>query len=327
MFTNDADNNIILKKSPFVFLKALVFIQFAFGLTPIMLSILLDFSEQYNATAFAQTISYNLLVVIISTTLQVLIIAVSFLIWYVPTYLITPEHILLKRGNIFPDIEIAQLTKIEDIGVKQRWLGKRVGYGTLQLGNGREVKNVSDPHRVSRMINEMETAVPTAPPFIKTKTTSQLIAEGENQNVEFKSSLLWDYHQQIPNKSLYVPIMKNAAALMNTQGGIIIIGVADDGHILGLEPDFNIMKKKNEDGFENTFNLAFNQMIGAEFRQYLEFEFEKIEEKTIGIAIVQPAHSPVFLTHNGKETFHIKTGNSSQPLTISQATQYIQTHF
>ena len=321
------NNEITLKKSPFVFLKAIVVIQFMFGLFPIMITILFNFSEQYNATAFAQTISYNLLVVISSTIIQILIIAVSFLIWYVPTYLITAEQIMLKRGNIFPDLEIADLAQIEVIHVKQRWLGKRMGYGTLKINNQNEMKNITDPYRVSKMIQDIDTAVSLPAPFQNSKPIPQLISEGENQYVEFKSSLLWDYHQQIPNKSLYVPVIKNVAAFMNTRGGIVFIGVDDEGAILGLEPDFKVMKKKNEDGFENTFNLAFNQMVGAEFRQYVEVVFEPIQEKTICMVTVQPALSPVFLTHKGKETFYIKTGNSSQPLTVSQATKYIQSRF
>ncbi len=65
MIISNTHNDIYLKKSPFVFLKAIVVIQFIFGLFPILLSILLNFSEQYNATTFAQTISYNILVVAI----------------------------------------------------------------------------------------------------------------------------------------------------------------------------------------------------------------------------------------------------------------------
>ena len=327
MLLTNGNATIDLKKSPFVFLKALVVIQFIFGLLPIILSIILNFSEQYNATAFAQTISYNLLVVITTTTIQILIIAISFLIWFIPTYQISSSQITLKRGGILPDLEIAETAELGDIQVKQGWLGKRAGYGTLKLNAHAEIKEVSDPHRVAKTLRNMDTAVALPPPFKNTKPTQELISEGENQSIEFKSSLLWDYRQKIPNKSLYVPVMKNVAALMNTKGGMVLIGVDDEGQVLGIEPDFNVMKKKNEDGFENTFNLAFNQMIGAEFRQYAEVVFEDIEEKRICVVTVQPAVTPAFLTHNGKETFYIKTGNSSQPLTVSQATKYIQTRF
>ena len=186
---------------------------------------------------------------------------------------------------------------------------------------------MSDPYKLATQILEMNTAVSTPTSFTNNKPTPELIAAGENQHIEFKSSLLWDYHQQIANKALYLPVIKNIAAFMNSSGGIVIIGVDDDGSILGLEPDFKIMPKQNADGFENSFNLAFNQMIGAQFRQYVSVQFDTIDDKTICLVTVQPAQTPAYLTYNGKETFYIKTGNSSQPLTISQATNYIQTHF
>ena len=329
MQNKNSAQTLHIKKTPFVFLKALVIIQLFFGLLPVLLAFLLNFSEQYNGTAFARIISYNLLVVLIITTIQLLIIFASFLYWYVPTYEISPEAIILRRGSIMHDEEVIQTNHIDDIAVHQGWLGKRFGYGSLKIRPQGEIKNVSDPNKLAGLLREFNTAVSktTPTPLVINKPIQQLLSEGENQHVEFKSSLLWDYHQQIPNKSLYLPVMKNVAALMNSSGGVVIIGVDDDGNVLGLEPDFNVMKKKDEDGFENTFNLAFNQMIGAQFRQYVTLQFEEIAAKLICLVTVQPAHSPAYLTYNGKETFYIKTGNSSQPLTISQATGYIQTRF
>ena len=73
--------------------------------------------------------------------------------------------------------------------------------------------------------------------------------------------------------------------------------------------------------------MAFNQMIGAEYRQYVHLEFETIAEKTLCAARVQPTSAPAYLTFKGKEEFYIRTGNSTQPLTVSKATTYIQMHF
>ena len=95
----------------------------------------------------------------------------------------------------------------------------------------------------------------------------------------------------------------------------------------GLEQDFAGLPKKNRDGWENAFNMAFNQMIGAEYRQYVHLRFETIAEKTLCAVSVQPASAPAYLTFKGKEEFYIRTGNSTQPLTVSKATTYIQMHF
>ena len=56
-------------------------------------------------------------------------------------------------------------------------------------------------------------------------------------------------------------------------------------------------------------------------------DFEMIQGKTVCRVLALPASQPVYLNHNDKEEFYIRTGNSSQPLTISQAVSYVQRHF
>ena len=84
----------------------------------------------------------------------------------------------------------------------------------------------------------------------KLEEIRELIAAGENQQVEFKSTLRWDLRQFKPNKALEDVIAKTIAGFMNTQGGHLIIGIDDEGSILGLEQDYGTLKKPGKDGFE-----------------------------------------------------------------------------
>ena len=62
-----------------------------------------------------------------------------------------------------------------------------------------------------------------------------LIAEGESDELEFKATLRWDLEEGITAKRLEDVAMKAVAAFANSQGGTLLIGVADDGEVLGLE--------------------------------------------------------------------------------------------
>ena len=63
----------------------------------------------------------------------------------------------------------------------------------------------------------------------------ELIRDGENERIEFKSSLCWDVEKKNKNKVIEAAIAKSVAALMNTEGGgYLLIGVKDDKTILGL---------------------------------------------------------------------------------------------
>ena len=164
-------------------------------------------------------------------------------------------------------------------------------------------------------------------PLPKPESVPDLIAHGENQFVEFKSSLVWDYRRQMANKDLYDPVMKNIVAFMNASGGHVVVGVDDGGQVLGIEQDFVTLRKKNVDGWENSFSMAFNNMIGVEYRRFVDLSFPELEGKTICVITVQSGQEPAYLTFTGQETFYLRAGNASQPLSVSQASRYIQAHF
>ena len=89
------------------------------------------------------------------------------------------------------------------------------------------------------------------------KDLIEILKTGENDHVEFKSSLRWDYNQNQMNKSLENVILKTISAFLNTNGGTLIIGVDDSGSILGLQNDYQTVSKKSSDGFI----LAFRAFV------------------------------------------------------------------
>ena len=96
-------DEIGVRKTPFQFLKWLVVIEFLFALLPFLLVLLANLRQSYEGSVLGGTVSYNLLVTIGMTTLQVLIIGISFVAWYFPVYQIQRDKILLRRSNLFED--------------------------------------------------------------------------------------------------------------------------------------------------------------------------------------------------------------------------------
>lgn len=323
---------LTIKKSPAVFLKQLALWQFVFAFAPLLLILFLPVEDAYNQWAIARSLTFNFAWVLLSTTIQFIILALVFYFWWTSYYVITNKEIFRQREGIIGSIPLGNTYAIIDIGIKQGYLGKKLNYGTLIVYTSNQSEPIElhdvpellqNKHLIERMIdiNLAPQALPAA------NSPLELIATGENQSVEFKASLQWDYRQEKRNKDLHEPIMKNLAAYMNTVGGALLIGVDDDGVILGLEPDYNTMGKKNSDGFELNFNNAFNKMIGAENRQYVDISFHTLKGKEICVLRTLPSLDPVFLTYKGEELFYIRTGNASQPLTVSKASRYIQTRF
>ncbi len=325
-------DEIVIKKSPFQFLKWLVIVELFFALTPIVLLLLLPVRDSYESTAIAGSVSYNLLLVSSWTVLQIVTLVAVFGVWYIPTYVVNWEQVSYRRGSTGADRRLVKTQAISDVEVEQGWLAERFGYGSLAILTDKRSKpakiaNVSDPELYAEQIRDLvePVAIPVEPPA--TKPVDQLIAEGEGQFLEFKASLMWDYRQKRANKALYDPVMKNVVGFMNATGGVLLIGVSDDGEILGLEQDYSVMKKQDKDGFENVFNMAFGSMVGIELRQFLDVQFPEMDGQEICLVSVSPSDRPAYLTSKGSEKFYIRAGNMSQALSVSKATDYIRSRF
>jgi hypothetical protein len=156
---------------------------------------------------------------------------------------------------------------------------------------------------------------------------NELINKNESNELEFKSSLLWDYVSQKRTKIPEMAVAKAISAFMNSTGGFLIIGVDDNKNILGLDNDLNLLKDKNLDDFElhltNTINANLNKLC----RPFINISFEKINDKYIALLKIKKFNKPVYLKNEGKVEFFIRSGNSSQPLDISDATTYIRAHW
>ncbi len=162
----------------------------------------------------------------------------------------------------------------------------------------------------------------------------EILEKGESEQTEFKSSLRWDYREQKVNPVLETVILKSIAAFANGKGGSLFIGVNDEGEILGLEPDFNTLKKKDTDGFELHLRRLIKNQFGISFSTaHLEITFPEVAGKSLCVIRMSPSHHPLYLktkNKNGNETekFYVRMGNASQEISsLREINQYIKNRF
>lgn len=163
--------------------------------------------------------------------------------------------------------------------------------------------------------------------FENEKDWKVIIDKGENDLIEFKSSLRWDYRQEKPNKALEQVIAKTISAFLNTEGGMLFIGVNDDGNILGIENDYQTMSKKNSDGFMLALTNVINQSLGKIQHQSISINIISINNKDVCIISIEKSKQPVFLGKDNNEEFYIRASASSQPMSMSETYKYISTHW
>lgn len=155
------------------------------------------------------------------------------------------------------------------------------------------------------------------------KDLINLINQGENQFLEFKSSIRFDYQLKKVNVELETVIAKTIVGFMNAKGGKLIIGVNDNGKVLGLENDYNTLKLKNVDGFEQKVYQIISKFIGKEYCAYITVFFQEIEKNTICIIDVEKTKEPAYVIIGSDTIFYLRTGNSTRPLSIKEAIHFI----
>lgn len=157
----------------------------------------------------------------------------------------------------------------------------------------------------------------------------ELVRMPESLTLEFKSSIRYDLTVKGPNKALEQAIVKSVAGLMNAHGGVLIIGVTDDGEILGIENDVRTIPRRQDlDGYENHLTTLLENGLGAAVTAHIRARFEQVDGRPVCRITVAPSLSPVWTNLKGQEeAFHVRLGNSTRPFGPRDAHDYISHHF
>ncbi len=156
------------------------------------------------------------------------------------------------------------------------------------------------------------------------KNLTALISKGEDDDLEFKSSYRYDYRQQKVNKVLENVIIKTIAGFMNSRGGSLLIGVADDGSIIGLEADYNTLSRKDSDGYTQLLMSAIADKMGTPACKLVKILFHTHEEKEVCRIIVLPSPMPVYAKDDNQARFYLRTGSGTRELDIQEAITFIK---
>lgn len=151
----------------------------------------------------------------------------------------------------------------------------------------------------------------------------QLLRQGESETLELKSTMRKNLKSGKNGKEIEIAWLKGVVGFMNTSGGILLIGVNDDGEILGIDAD----EFENEDKILLHFKNLLSQHIGLEFSNFINLIIDKIDGKTILVIECERAERPAFLHNKNEESFYIRSGPASVNLSISKVIKYIQNRY
>jgi len=153
----------------------------------------------------------------------------------------------------------------------------------------------------------------------RTAWVESLIEGGESEHIEFKSTLRWNLKTDQADKALETAWLKTIVAFLNTDGGVLIIGVGDSGHILGTEAD----RFENDDKYLLFVNSRIKQHVGLDCAPFIRFGLTAADDKRVLVIECRPSPTSVFLRYGDKEEFYVRVGPGSRKLSVSEALNYV----
>jgi hypothetical protein len=154
-------------------------------------------------------------------------------------------------------------------------------------------------------------------------TAKEVIAVGESETVEFKSTLRWNINAQRNDKEIEHSALKTISAFLNSDGGTLLIGVDDRGEALGLDLD----QFPNDDRMMQHLTNIIKERMGAQHMRFLRLSVELVNEKKVFRVDCQRGVVPAYLKYNNAEVFYIRTGPATADLPVSALHDYINTRF
>jgi len=146
-----------------------------------------------------------------------------------------------------------------------------------------------------------------------------LIRQGENDRVEFKSTMRWNLKTDKADKAVEKAWLKTIVAFLNTDGGILLVGVDDAGAIVGISAD----QFQNEDKYLLHVNNRIKEHIGLGCAACIRYDLNDIGDQKVLVVHCKPSPQPVFLKMGREEDFFIRIGPGSRKLTPSEVIAYV----
>lgn len=170
-----------------------------------------------------------------------------------------------------------------------------------------------------------------------------VIAKGEGPQVEFKASMrfprggdnlpatLKTAQREAALRSVYGTlekmVLKTVAAFLNSQGGTLLVGVEDDGTVVGIEDDFGTFEAaedQNVDAWQRNLKQKIINAMGADVWAILDLKLDVTVQGTVARINCPPRALPTWLINKTGQDFYIRAASSTELLPADKWSQYIK---
>lgn len=154
-------------------------------------------------------------------------------------------------------------------------------------------------------------------------SAGDIISGGESDAVEFKSTLHTNLHTGLRDEKVLMSVLKTISGFLNGRGGTLLIGVADNGELLGLDAD----DFSSEDKMGLHLVNVVKDRIGDVFMPYVHPHFDDQDTKRVLIVRCDKGPKAAYVKEGNAQRFFVRGGNATTELTGQSITDYVKQRF
>jgi hypothetical protein len=151
-----------------------------------------------------------------------------------------------------------------------------------------------------------------------------LVRAGESKVLEFKQTFVMDMKTGSKESYISDASLKTIAAFLNTDGGDLLIGVNDEGKIVGVDEEIEKLFSGSTDKYLLHFKNLLKAQIGEQFYPLVNYNLEKVDEQRILHVVCGRSDKEVFVSN---KDFYIRTNPATDRLDGPKQIQYIRKRF
>jgi len=150
------------------------------------------------------------------------------------------------------------------------------------------------------------------------------IRSGEGKHIEFKETIALCMRENERRDYVETSILKTICGFLNSDGGVLIVGVNDFGVINGVDHEMNKLYKNSNDEYLKKVRNMIHSKIGMDLSEFIDWNIHDIDGKKVLRFVIKASKKPVFFN---KTDFYIRTNPATDKLEGEQLVSYIRQHF
>ena len=181
-----------------------------------------------------------------------------------------------------------------------------------------------NPKNSSSIQTQLDSMLEAIGGLTDVEKVNALVRQGESKNAEYKSTLSVDLKKHTREKYIETEALKTVVAFINSEGGSLLIGISDDGVILGINQEIEKFFKNN-DKFLLHLKNALKSRIGEQFYPFIDYRLIGInDKKVLWVECKRSLKTPCYL--DGSD-FYVRTNPATDKLEGPKLVEYVKNHF